>query len=98
MQPLSGIRVIDVSRVVAGPFCTFQLALQGADVIKIEMPGKGDPVRWSPAGSDTHYRTRGMATNYMPQNSNKRSLTLNLKNEEGKAVFREMVKTSAPAT
>ena len=94
MQPLSGIRVIDVSRIVAGPFCTFQLALQGADVIKIEMPGKGDPVRWSPAGSDTHYRTRGMATNYMPQNSNKRSLTLNLKNEEGKAVFREMVKSA----
>ena len=94
MQPLSGIRVIDVSRIVAGPFCTFQLALQGADVIKIEMPGKGDPVRWSPAGSDTHYRTRGMATNYMPQNSNKRSLTLNLKHEEGKAVFREMVKSA----
>ncbi len=94
MQPLAGVRVIDVSRVVAGPFCTFQLALQGADVIKIEMPGKGDPVRWSPAGSDTHYRTRGMATNYMPQNSNKRSLTLDLKTEEGKEIFRTMVKSA----
>jgi len=92
MQPLSGIKVIDVSRVVAGPFCTFQLALQGADVIKIEMPGKGDPVRWSPAGSDTHFRTRGMATNYMPQNSNKRSLTLDLRKDEGKEIFRAMVK------
>lgn len=94
MQPLAGIKVIDVSRVVAGPFCTFQLALQGADVIKIEMPGKGDPVRWSPAGSDTHYRTRGMATNYMPQNSNKRSITLDLRKPEGKAIFLDMVKTA----
>jgi len=94
MQPLAGIKVIDVSRVVAGPFCTFQLALQGADVIKIEMPGKGDPVRWSPAGSDRHYRTRGMATNYMPQNANKRSITLDLRKPEGKAIFLDMVKTA----
>lgn len=94
MQPLSGIKVIDVSRVVAGPFCTFQLGLQGADIIKIEEPGKGDPVRWSPAGSDRHYRTRGMATNYMPQNSNKRSITLDLRKEEGKAIFRTMVKSA----
>jgi crotonobetainyl-CoA:carnitine CoA-transferase CaiB-like acyl-CoA transferase len=94
MQPLSGIKVIDVSRVVAGPFCTFQLGLQGADVIKIEEPGAGDPVRWSPAGSDKYYRSRGMATNYMPQNSNKRSITLDLRKDEGKEIFRTMVKTA----
>ena len=91
MQALHGIRVIDVSRVVAGPFCTYQLALMGADVIKIEEPGKGDPVRWSASGTDSRFRDIGMATTFLPQNSNKRSITLDLRKEEGKAIFRQLV-------
>ncbi len=92
MQALHGTRIIDLSRVVAGPYCTYQLALMGADVIKVEEPGRGDPVRWSAAGSDKHYRSRGMATNYLPQNANKRSITLDLRKAEGKAIFLKMVK------
>jgi CoA:oxalate CoA-transferase len=87
MQALQGIKVVDLTRVVAGPFCTYQLALMGAACIKIEEVGSGDPVRWSGAGSNTHFRMRGMATNFLPQNANKRSLTLNLKHDEGRAIL-----------
>ena len=92
MQALAGMRIIDVTRVVAGPYCTFQLALHGADCIKIEEPGRGDPVRWSGAGSTTEFRKRGMATNFLPQNANKRSITLDLRKPEGKAVFLDLVR------
>jgi len=92
MQALAGMRIIDLTRVVAGPYCTFQLALHGADCIKIEEPGMGDPVRWSGAGSTVEFRERGMATNFMPQNANKRSLTLDLRKPEGKAVFLDLVR------
>ena len=87
MRALHGIRVVDLTRVVAGPYCTYQLALLGAECIKIEEVGTGDPVRWSGAGSNTYFRQRGMATNFLPQNANKRSLTLNLKHDEGRRIF-----------
>ncbi len=87
MQALTGIRVVDLTRVVAGPYCTYQLALLGADCIKIEQPPKGDPVRYSGAGTDAYFWNRGMATNFLPQNANKRSLTLNLKHDEGRKIF-----------
>lgn len=87
MQALKGIKIVDLTRVVAGPYCTYQLALMGADVIKIEQVGRGDPVRHSGAGSDAHFWKHGMATNFLPQNANKRSLTLNLKHDEGRAIF-----------
>jgi len=83
MQALKGINVVDLTRVVAGPYCTYQLALMGASVIKIEQPGRGDPVRHSGAGSDQHFWKHAMATNFLPQNANKRSLTLNLKHTGG---------------
>src|SRR3954468_322836 len=75
MQALAGVRIIDLTRVIAGPYCAFQLALHGADCIKVEEPGTGDPVRWSGAGSTEEYRRRGMATNFLPQNANKRAMT-----------------------
>jgi CoA:oxalate CoA-transferase len=94
MQALKGIKVIDLTRVVAGPYCTYQLALMGADVIKIEQPGRGDPVRHSGAGSDQHFWKHAMATNFLPQNANKRSLTLNHKHSEGRAIFMRLVETA----
>ncbi len=94
MRALHGIKVVDLTRVVAGPFCTYQLALLGAECIKIEEVGTGDPVRWSGAGSNTHYRKHGMATNFLPQNANKRSLTLNLKHDEGRKIFLKLVESA----
>ena len=92
MQALNGIRVVDFTRVVAGPYCTYQLALMGADVIKIEEVGRGDPVRHSGAGTDSYFWDRGMATNFLPQNANKRSITLNLKTDAGRAVAVELAR------
>lgn len=91
MQALKGIKVVDLTRVVAGPYCTYQLALMGAEVIKIEHVGRGDPVRHSGAGSDPYFWKHAMATNFLPQNANKRSLTLNLKHDEGRAIFMKLV-------
>jgi formyl-CoA transferase len=87
MQAFKGIRVVDLTRVVAGPYCTYQLALMGAECIKIEQVGRGDPVRHSGAGSDAHFWKHAMATNFLPQNANKRSLTLNLKHDDGRNIL-----------
>ena len=91
MQALKGIRIVDFTRVVAGPYCTFQLALMGADCVKIEHVGRGDPVRHSGAGTDSYYWDRAMATNFMPQNANKRSITLNLKDPRAQDVARKLI-------
>jgi len=83
---LSHITVLDLTRVLAGPYCSMMLADMGADVIKIEMPGKGDDSR-------AHYPiVNGESAYFMNLNRNKRSITLNLKTEEGKNILREMVK------
>ncbi len=91
MRALEGMRVVDLTRVVAGPYCTYQLTLLGAECIKIEQPGKGDPVRWSAAGTNSYFRERGMATNFMPQNANKRSITLDLRSEQGRKIFLKLI-------
>jgi crotonobetainyl-CoA:carnitine CoA-transferase CaiB-like acyl-CoA transferase len=86
--PLTGVRVLDLTRVLAGPFCSMMLGDMGADVIKIEEPGKGDDTRsWPPF-------VGGEATYFMAVNRNKRSLTLNLKAPEGQALFRRLVSKS----
>lgn len=81
--PLSGVRVLDVSQVMAGPYCCMLLADLGADAIKIEPPGTGDQTRGAMGlkmkGSDS--------MGFLNMNRNKRSLTLNLKTEAGKKVF-----------
>jgi crotonobetainyl-CoA:carnitine CoA-transferase CaiB-like acyl-CoA transferase len=64
----------------------------GASVIKIEEVGRGDPVRHSGAGSDAYFWKHAMATNFLPQNANKRSLTLNLKHEQGREIFLELAR------
>ena len=84
--PLDGIRVIDLSRVVAGPFCTMTLGDMGADVVKIEEPGRGDESRaFGPPflGGESPY--------YLSVNRNKRSCTVNLKHEAGRAVVWRLI-------
>ncbi len=85
---LAGIRVLDLSRVLAGPYCGMLLADLGADVIKIEVPGKGDDARIN------YPIINGESAYFMNLNRNKRGITLNLKSEKGKEIFRELVKKS----
>jgi crotonobetainyl-CoA:carnitine CoA-transferase CaiB-like acyl-CoA transferase len=94
MTSLAGIRVLDLSRVLAGPWCTQTLADLGADVIKIERPGSGDDTRgWGPpflkdqAGQDT-----AEAAYYLGTNRNKRSVTCDIAQPAGRALIRELVK------
>jgi crotonobetainyl-CoA:carnitine CoA-transferase CaiB-like acyl-CoA transferase len=84
-QPLEGIRVLDLTRVMAGPYCTMMLGDLGADVVKVEQPGKGDDTRaWGPPF------IAGESAYYLSANRNKRSITLDLKDERGKEVARRL--------
>lgn len=87
-MPLSGIRVVDLTRILAGPFCSMILADMGAEVIKIETPGAGDPVRRQGAIRD------GLSWYFAAFNRNKRSLTLNLRSGEGRAVLEKLIARS----
>jgi CoA:oxalate CoA-transferase len=86
--PLSGIRVVDLTRILAGPFCTGMLADMGADVVKVETPGSGDPLRGQGALKD------GLSWYFAGFNRNKRSLSLNLRSEAGRAVLARLVAQS----
>ncbi|MDB5571509.1 MAG: CoA transferase [Hyphomicrobiales bacterium] len=86
---LSGVRVLDLTNVLAGPFCCYQLALMGADVVKVEAPGGGDLARQ--LGADPALNERLMGASFLAQNAAKRSIALNLKSDAGKAVFRKLV-------
>ncbi len=92
MPALSGIRVLDLTHVLAGPFSTYQLALLGADVIKIEAPEAPDQTRFT--GSVAEFKQQQMGTAYLTQNSNKRAMALDLRSEEGKAVFRKLISSA----
>lgn len=85
MLPLTGIKVVDLTRVVAGPVCTLNLAEMGAEVIKIEAPGKGDDTRATPPFIN------GESTWFMMMNCNKKSITLDLKSQEGKEVVWRLI-------
>lgn len=87
--PLSGIRVLDLTNVLAGPFCCHQLAHLGADVIKIERPDGGDLARQ--LGQNEELSAQSMGISFLAPNPGKRSLTLDLKSEGGKAVLRRLV-------
>jgi formyl-CoA transferase len=89
-QILSGVRVLDLTNVLAGPFATLHLALLGAEVIKIEKPGSGDLAR--KLGTLSELNEQLMGTSFLAQNSNKKSVTLNTKTAEGKEIFKELVK------
>lgn len=92
MHLLDNIRVIDLTNVLSGPFATLHLALLGAEVVKIENPDGGDLAR--KLGNVGTLNKQLMGTSFLAQNANKKSLTLNLKFEEGKEVFRRLVATS----
>jgi len=83
--PLHGVRVIDMTRVLAGPFCTMSLGDMGAEVIKVEEPGRGDDTRgWPPF-------VHGEATYFLSVNRNKKSLTLDLKAPDGQEILRRLL-------
>lgn len=90
--PLAGVRVLDLSNVLAGPFCAYQLALLGAEVIKIEHPEGGDLARR--LGADKDASARNMGASFVAVNAGKQSVTLNLKDPRGKAILRDLVKTA----
>ncbi len=89
---LEGIRVLDMTNVLAGPFATLHLALLGAEVIKIENPADGDLAR--KLGNVPKLNRELMGTSFLAQNSNKKSLTLNLKAPEGREIFKKLVATA----
>ncbi|WP_420005982.1 CaiB/BaiF CoA transferase family protein [Arenibacterium sp. LLYu02] len=92
LKPLEGIRVLDLTNVLAGPFCCHQLAHLGAEVIKVEVPKTGDLARQ--LGADPALNKAGMGVSFLAQNAGKKSVTANLKSEAGKDVLRRLV-TSA---
>lgn len=90
--PLQGLRILDLTNVMAGPFCCYQLALLGAEVIKVEPPGSGDLARQ--LGADVELNRKMMGASFLAQNAGKKSVTLNLKSPRGQALFHELVKTA----
>jgi crotonobetainyl-CoA:carnitine CoA-transferase CaiB-like acyl-CoA transferase len=86
---LDGIRVLDLTRALAGPYCTLMLGDHGADIIKVEMPGTGDETRdWAPPSIN------GVSAYYLSINRNKRSVTLDLKSADGKRVLERLIEKS----
>lgn len=92
MQAFDGIRVLDLTRVLAGPYASYQLALMGADVIKIEPVGEGESARWRSEG-DAHLGNQGMSPSFLTQGANKQSLTLDINTQKGQDIFLKLVST-----
>jgi CoA:oxalate CoA-transferase len=92
MKLLEGVRVLDLTNVLSGPFATLHLALLGAEVIKIENPEGGDLAR--KLGNVPKYNKQLLGTSFLAQNANKKSLTLNLKTEAGREIFRKLAQTA----
>jgi CoA:oxalate CoA-transferase len=90
--PLHGVRVLDVTNVLAGPFCSFQLVLMGAEVLKIEHPENGDLARR--LGADPKADEQLMGASFVAVNAGKQSVTINLKSPEGKQIFKKLAAIS----
>ena len=91
-RPFEGIRVIDVTHVLAGPFATYQLAVLGADVIKVEHPD--DPDQSRGGGTDKALNRAQLGTSFLAQASNKRAITLDLKTERDRDILKKLVATA----
>ncbi len=89
IKPLDELKVIDLTHVLAGPYCTYQLSLLGADVIKVESP-KGDMVRaW---GGEQEQVKLGLGTGFVAQNAGKRSVVFDITTKRGSSLVRELIK------
>ena len=88
-RPFEGIRIIDITHVLAGPFAAYQLAVLGADVIKVEHPDEPDQSRET--GTDRALNRHNMGTSFLTQGSNKKSITLDLKTEAGREILKRLV-------
>src|SRR5215211_6047654 len=87
--PLSGVRVLDLTRALAGPYCSLMLGDMGAEVVKVELPGSGDETRgWGPPFIE------GESSYFLSINRNKKSLTLDMKRPEGREVLRRLLQRS----
>ncbi|MEL7345518.1 MAG: CoA transferase [Pseudomonadota bacterium] len=91
-KPLEGIRVLDLTNVLAGPFACHQLVHMGAEVIKVEVPGRGDLAR--NLGADPDLNARGMGVSFLAQNAGKKSVTVNFKSDAGRDLFFRLVETA----
>ena len=100
MQPLKDIRVVAVTGFLAGPYASMNFARLGADVIKVELPGKGDPVRGNgpfigPEGKHPQQQTPDdISTRFLKRNQGVKSVTLNLKHPQGRKMFLDLAKSS----
>src|SRR5881398_3384521 len=92
MRPFEGIKILDCTHVLAGPFAAYQLAVLGADVIKVDDPNDPDQSRSS--GTDAELNRRQMGTGFLTQASNKRAITLDLKTERGREILKKLVATA----
>ncbi len=92
MKPLEGVRVLDLTNVLAGPFCCHQLVHLGAEVIKVEAVGRGDLARQ--LGADPELNKKLMGVSFLAQNAGKKSVTINLKHEAGKDLLKKLVATA----
>src|SRR3989304_5928169 len=88
-RALEGVRVLDLTRLVPGAYCTALLADFGADVLKVEEPGRGDSLRWMPP------RVKEYSAQFLTLNRNKRSMTLDLKSARGREIFLKLVRRAA---
>jgi crotonobetainyl-CoA:carnitine CoA-transferase CaiB-like acyl-CoA transferase len=88
-RPLDGIRVLDLTNVLAGPYCSYQLMLLGAEVVKVEVPGLGDLARH--LGPDPSLNRLGVGASFLAQNAGKKSIELDLKDEDDRSVFEDLV-------
>src|SRR3954454_22403015 len=89
-RPLSGVRVLDLTNVLAGPYCSYQLMLLGAEIVKVEVPGQGDLARR--LGPDPELNRAGLGTSFLAQNAGKKSVELDLKDPGDRSTFEDLVR------
>src|SRR3954466_1475383 len=89
-RPLSGVRVLDLTNVLAGPYCSYQLMLLGAEIVKVEVPGQGDLARRLGPGPELD--GAGLGTSFRAQNAGKKSVELDLKDPGARSTFEDLVR------